>query len=226
MREKVLGSSNLVTGKNVKFSDKSQKKLIEDMAQMRKERNAQFYKRQAIKESEGRATEFHWIHAEVKRACFKLIIGLGRKVKNIFSKFRMISPLSNFSLKDSTLHSVLPVKLYDHFFTGGSLRDHSTRELLLLLVDFGNSLDEPLEEAKILLKNLYQCCGFFAAKDCNLDKSPEELVGLFEVEWTKRLEEIFHNASKARNTQDMLPLLKEVMAKFNAKHDFKVNKCL
>ena len=81
-----MGSSNLLKRKNVKFSEKSQKEMKEDMAQMRKERNAQFYEREAIKESEGKATEFKVIHPEVKRACFKLIIALGQKVKKIFYK--------------------------------------------------------------------------------------------------------------------------------------------
>ena len=81
-----MGSSNLLKRKNVKFSEKSQKEMKEDMAQMRKERNAQFYEREAIKESEGKATEFKVIHPEVKRACFKLIIALGQKVKQIFYK--------------------------------------------------------------------------------------------------------------------------------------------
>ena len=81
-----MSGSNLVKRKNVKFSDKSQKDMKEDMAQMRKERNAQFYERQAIKESEGKATNFKVIHPEVRRACFKLIIALGQEVKQIFYK--------------------------------------------------------------------------------------------------------------------------------------------
>ena len=81
-----MSDSNLVKRRNVKFSDKSQKDMKKDMVQMRKERDAQFYERQAIKESEGKATEFKVIHPEVKRACFKLIIALGQKVKKIFYK--------------------------------------------------------------------------------------------------------------------------------------------
>ena len=83
----MLGSSNLGKRKNVKFSEKDQKKLQEDISKMRSQRNALFYERQAIKESEGRATEFKVIHPEVKRACFKLIIGLGQKVKHFFINF-------------------------------------------------------------------------------------------------------------------------------------------
>ena len=115
------------------------------------------------------------------------------------------------------------MKLYDYFFNGGSLRDHETRKLLMVLIDLGNSLEEPLEEAKILLKNQCQFCSIFAARESNCDKSPEELLGLVELEWTSKLQVLFHNASQARNAQDFPPLLKETMLKFNAQHDFKVN---
>ena len=114
------------------------------------------------------------------------------------------------------------MKLYGYFFNGGSLRDQGTRELLMLLIDLGNSLEQPLEEARILQKNLCQFCSIFAARESNRDKSPEELIGMVEVEWTHKLQDLFHNASQARNAQDMPPLLKNTMSKFNAKHDFKV----
>ena len=96
----------------------------------------------------------------------------------------------------------------------------------MLLIDLGNSFDEPLEESQILLKNLLQFSGIYANWETNLGKSPEELIGPVEVEWTRKLEEIFHNAKKEKNTQDMPPLLKQVMSKFNAQHEFKVYKYL
>ena len=110
--------------------------------------------------------------------------------------------------------------IYDHFFTGKSLRDQETRELLLLLLDFGSSLE--MEEAEILLDNLLEFCGFFANLETNKDKSLEQLVGSAEVEWCSRLQEIFHNAAKRRNTQDMDTLVKDLMAKFNRQHEYKV----
>ena len=54
----------------------------------------------------------------------------------------------------------------------------------MLLIDLGNSLEEPLEEAKILLKNQCQFCSIFAARESDCDKSPKELLGLVELEWT------------------------------------------
>ena len=111
--------------------------------------------------------------------------------------------------------------IYDHFFTGKSLRDQETRELLLLLLDLGNSLE--MEEAEILLDNLLDFCGFYAKLESNKEKSKEELVGSAEVEWTGRLQEVFHNATKLRKTQDMHVLVKDVLSKFNHKHDYKVN---
>ena len=92
----------------------------------------------------------------------------------------------------------------------------------MLLIDLGNSFDEPLEESQILLKNLLQFCALYANWGTNLGKSPEELIGPAEVEWTLILEEIFRNTKKEKNTQDMPPLLKEVMSKFNAQHEYKV----
>ena len=93
----------------------------------------------------------------------------------------------------------------------------------MLLIDLGNSLEPPLEESRVLLDNLCQCCRFFANESYNRQKTAEELIGPAEMKWTKRLLEIFNNLYKARNTQDMPPLLKEVMSKFNNQHEFKVN---
>ena len=80
-----------------------------------------------------------------------------------------------------------------------------------------------MEEAEILLDNLLEFCSFYVNKDYNKDKSSEDLLGAAELEWSGRLQDIFHNTSMPKNTQDMPPLLKDVMAKFNSQHDFKVN---
>ena len=103
------------------------------------------------------------------------------------------------------------------------MRDQETRELIMLLIDLGNGLENPLEEAKILVGNLYQFCSIFAARETNLEKSKEDLIGMAEVEWTYKLQDLFHNASQARNTQDMPPLLKETLSKFNNQYEFKVH---
>ena len=80
MRKEILGGSNSGGTKNVKFSEESHNSLVENITQMRKERNAEFYERQALKEKQGRATENKVVHPEVKRSFLKLIIELGRKV--------------------------------------------------------------------------------------------------------------------------------------------------
>lgn len=79
VQKTVIGGSN--STKNVKFSDKDQKQLILSMKEMRRQRNTKFYERQAIKERGKKATENKVVTPEVKRACFKLIIELGRKVR-------------------------------------------------------------------------------------------------------------------------------------------------
>lgn len=79
-----------------------------------------------------------------------------------------------------------------------------------------------MEEAEILLNNLLEFCGFYVNKECNMDKSREDLLGAAEVEWCRRLQDVFHNTSNPKNTPDMPPLLKDTMAKFNSKHEFKV----
>lgn len=118
------------------------------------------------------------------------------------------------------MENILGISLYTHFFTGRSLKDQFTRELLLLLIDLGSSLE--MEEAETLLDNLCEFCVFFVKWDSNGEKSREQLLGSAEVEWLSRLQSTFHNARILQNTQDMPPLLKDVMAKFNSQHDFKV----
>ena len=80
VQKDILGSSNSGGTKNVKFSEESHNLLVDNISQMRKERNAEFYEREAFKEKLGRATENKWIHDGVKRSCLQLIIELGRKV--------------------------------------------------------------------------------------------------------------------------------------------------
>ena len=80
-----------------------------------------------------------------------------------------------------------------------------------------------MEEAEVLLDNLLQFCGFYANWESNQDKSREELVGAADLEWSGRLQIIFHNATILQKTQNMNTLLKDVMAKFNSQHEFKVN---
>ena len=55
------------------------------MIEMRSQRNAKFYERQAFKEKGKVPTDSKVITPEVKRACFKMIIELGRQVKLLTS---------------------------------------------------------------------------------------------------------------------------------------------
>ncbi len=80
VRKTILSGDSSSISKNVKFSEKSLQQLQENMKEMRRERNKKFYERQAFKERGKRATENKVVTPEVKRACFKLIIELGRKV--------------------------------------------------------------------------------------------------------------------------------------------------
>ena len=79
-----------------------------------------------------------------------------------------------------------------------------------------------MEEAETLRGNLFEFCGFFVDFECNQGKSREELLGAAEVEWTTRLQMIFHNIAITKNTQDMPHLLKATLAKFNSQHEYKV----
>ena len=80
-----------------------------------------------------------------------------------------------------------------------------------------------MEEAEVLLDNLLEFCGFYVSWDSNKDKPREELLGAAEIVWSGRLQSIFHNATILQKTQDMNTLLKDLMAKFNSQHEFKVN---
>ena len=119
------------------------------------------------------------------------------------------------------MDKILAVDVYQHFFIGASVRNQYSRELLMLLIDYG--ISQNVEESSKLLKNLRQCCTIFASLVNNQEKSDEELQGLIEVDWTTRLCQMFHNLRLERRTQDLSPRLTDLLARFNAAHDFKVN---
>ena len=78
-----------------------------------------------------------------------------------------------------------------------------------------------MEEAEILLDNLLKFCGSYVKKEFNKEMSRDDLLGAAEVKWSGHLQDTFHNTSM-RNTQDMPTLLKDLMAKFNFQHEYKV----
>ena len=83
VKEKILGSSSGSTAQNVKFSEKSQQRLIDNMGKMREKRNALFMEKLELKAKEGKSTDQKTVHLYIKLNLFKLIIELGKKVFNI-----------------------------------------------------------------------------------------------------------------------------------------------
>ena len=76
---------------NVKFSEKSHKRKIASLVEMRKDRNARHLEQKAAKESRVKATSDKIVHAHVKNAIFSLLIKLGSKVcLNIFEKIEQL----------------------------------------------------------------------------------------------------------------------------------------
>ena len=109
--------------------------------------------------------------------------------------------------------------MYKHFFTGSPLTNQFTRELIMMLVDWG--LHNQIDEAETMLENLLQFCPIYAGEEENEDKSIEDLRGMVEMEWTNKIIEVFLNAKKEQKTQDMAERLIDLLSKFNAKEDFK-----
>ena len=89
VKEKLLGRSSASLSTNVKFSEKSQKRLVDNMTKMREKRNALFMEKLEIKAKEGKATEKKTVHLYMKLNLFKLLIQLGKKVYQLnYDKFR------------------------------------------------------------------------------------------------------------------------------------------
>ena len=120
------------------------------------------------------------------------------------------------------MDKILGLDVYHHFFSGASTKNQYSRELLMLLIDYG--ISQKVEESSKLMKNLRQWCTIFASLETNKEKSDEELQGLIEVDWTSRLCEIFHNLRLARRTQDVSPRMTDLLARFNGLHGYKVIK--
>lgn len=120
------------------------------------------------------------------------------------------------------MDKILGIDVYQHFFISASVRNQYSRELLMLLIDYG--ISQKVEESSKLLKNLRQWCTIFASLEANQEKSEMELQGLIEVDWTSRLCKIFDNLRLERRTQDLSPRLTDLLARFNGDHDFKVIK--
>ncbi len=66
--------------REVKFSDKSQKKIVSEMIEVRMARDENFLKRKEAEDRKVKAKQGEVIHTEVKHAIFSLLIKLGDKV--------------------------------------------------------------------------------------------------------------------------------------------------
>ena len=80
VNQKILGQSSGSSAKNVKFSDKNQKNTADKMKRFREKRDNLYLERLALKAKEGKATKKRIVHLDVKMACIKLIIELGKEV--------------------------------------------------------------------------------------------------------------------------------------------------
>lgn len=90
VQEKILAKEKTSLVGNVKFSDKSEQKMLENMKKNRQNRNSRFLENLAQKAKEGKASEQRIIHLNVKLACFKMIIEFGKKVENIMPNLEHI----------------------------------------------------------------------------------------------------------------------------------------
>lgn len=83
VKEKILGSSSGSSVQNVKFSEKTQQRLVDDIGRMREKRNAQFIEKLELKAKDGQVTEKRTVNLYIRLMLFKLIIELGKKVFQI-----------------------------------------------------------------------------------------------------------------------------------------------
>ena len=106
VKEKLIGRSSGSVATNVKFSEKSQKRLVDNMTKMRQKRNALFMEKLELKAKEGKATELKVVHLYVKLNLFKLLIQLGKKVLQLNNnKFR--TDLIILTFKDTSFDKIL-----------------------------------------------------------------------------------------------------------------------
>ena len=65
---------------NVKFSDKSHKRKIASLVEMRKDRNTRHLEQKSAKERAVKATAGKIVHTHIRHAIFSLLIKLGSQV--------------------------------------------------------------------------------------------------------------------------------------------------
>ena len=90
-----------------------------------------------------------------------------------------------------------PNGLYIHFFTGKEVRNRSSKSLLLVLIDFGVSLQ--INEARDLHDHLISFCKEYGAEHQKTIEEDDSTnwTGVMEGVWMTRLVDIFHNLKNA-----------------------------
>ena len=139
-----------------------------------------------------------------------------RRTINDDSKINLISlliELGNPSHGLNNLFGFPPNGLYDHFFTGKEVRNRMSMSLIIILIDFGASLE--IEEAIDLHQNLMKFCGLYAAENADkvsaADGTDWPLV--LEKEWAYKLVDVFHNLRNATTSPNHA--LRYLLSHFN-----------
>ena len=107
--------------------------------------------------------------------------------------------------------------IYEEFLTAKSVVNQEARQHLMILIDFGKSIN--MWESEELYRHLMEFCSVFAAEADLKDKSDQEKIGLAELAWTERLLMVIKNLQKAKDCSERL---KHLLAIFNSTHDYQV----
>ena len=91
----------------------------------------------------------------------------------------------------------------------------------MFLFDFGSNLE--MEECDVLKNNLLEYCSILRFEDENHRLDDEDLLGLAEKNWTEKLGSLINNLQNENLTTDFGERMKDLFARFNAKHHFKVH---
>ena len=107
--------------------------------------------------------------------------------------------------------------IYEHYLTGQSVLNFKSKQDLLMMIDFGMTLN--MEESRELYRNLMEYCSFLAHEDALAGKTDQEKIGIAELNWTDKLLNVVKTLHKAT---DCSPRLKHLLAVFNSKHNYQV----
>ena len=106
-----------------------------------------------------------------------------------------------------------PKGLYDHFFTRTEVKNRASKSLLLVLIDFGVSLQ--INEALDLHENLFLFCKQYGSKHRKDIEEDDDTnwTGVLEGLWMIRLVAIFDNLRNTPTAPNIV--LRHILSKFN-----------